>query len=101
MRRGWCYTQFSLQPYWIVNLPSETIARKIASRAVCMKFCMELWANSTEHEDLDDKLRNYPITEIKKYAGPQKSFKVIVETFCKHFSQREKVNKIEVSTPTY
>ncbi|XP_076668451.1 tRNA (guanine(10)-N(2))-methyltransferase TRMT11 isoform X1 [Andrena cerasifolii] len=82
-------------PYWIVNLPSETIARKIASRAVCMKFCMELWANSTEHEDLDDKLRNYPIAEIKKYAGPQKSFKVIVETFCKHFSQREKVNKIE------
>ncbi|XP_076177877.1 tRNA (guanine(10)-N(2))-methyltransferase TRMT11 isoform X2 [Ptiloglossa arizonensis] len=63
-------------PYWIVNLPSETVAHKIASRAVCMRFCMELW-------------------EIKKYAGPQKSFKVIVETFCKHFSQREKVNKIE------
>lgn len=58
---------------------------------------MELWANSKQAEDLHNKLKTYPISEIKKYAGPQTSFKVIVETFCKHFSQGEKVNKIEVS----
>ncbi|CAK9800267.1 tRNA (guanine(10)-N2)-methyltransferase homolog [Anthophora plagiata] len=82
-------------PYWIVNLPSENIAHKISSRAVGVRFCIELWANSKRIEDLHNKLKVYPITEIKKYAGPQKTFKIIVETFCKHFSQREKVNKIE------
>ncbi|CAL7945845.1 unnamed protein product [Xylocopa violacea] len=89
------YPKFKKHPYWIVNLPSESIAHDISSRAVCVRFCIELWANSKEIEDLHNKLKAYPITEIKKYSGPQKSFKVIVETFCKHFSQREKVNKIE------
>ncbi|XP_053970660.1 tRNA (guanine(10)-N2)-methyltransferase homolog [Hylaeus volcanicus] len=83
------------RPYWIVNLPSEAVALKISSRAVCVRFCMELWANSKKYDDLHNKLKNYPIAEIKKYGGPQKSFKVKVETFCKHFSQSEKVKKIE------
>ncbi|XP_076245628.1 tRNA (guanine(10)-N(2))-methyltransferase TRMT11 isoform X1 [Calliopsis andreniformis] len=89
------HPDWTKHPYWIVNLPSETLVYKIASRAVCVKFCMELWANNTNHEDFHKQLKNYPITEIKKYAGPRQSFKIIVETFCKHFSQREKVNKIE------
>lgn len=63
-----------------------------------MRFCLELWANSKQVENLHNKLKTYPISEINKYAGPHKSFKVIVETFCKHFSQDEKVNKIDVST---
>ncbi|XP_031837594.1 tRNA (guanine(10)-N(2))-methyltransferase TRMT11 isoform X3 [Nomia melanderi] len=89
------HVDFRVPPYWIVNLPSENIAHQIASRAVSVRSCIELWAHSKDYEDLHKKLRNYPITEIKKYGGPQKSFKVIVETFCKHFSQSEKVNKIE------
>ncbi|KZC04190.1 tRNA (guanine(10)-N2)-methyltransferase like protein [Dufourea novaeangliae] len=89
------HVNFRKHPYWIVNLPNEDIAHKIASRAVCMRFCMELWANSTDYENLHNKLKNYPVAEIKKHVGPQKSFKVTVETFCKHFSQSEKVNKIE------
>ncbi|XP_012141923.2 tRNA (guanine(10)-N(2))-methyltransferase TRMT11 isoform X1 [Megachile rotundata] len=82
-------------PYWIINLPSETIAHQISSRAVCVKFCMELWANSKTLEELHSKLKSYPVTEIKKHAGKNKSFKIKVETFCKHFPQCEKVNKIE------
>ncbi|KAK9294202.1 hypothetical protein QLX08_011122 [Tetragonisca angustula] len=89
------YPKLETHPYWIVNLPSENLVHNIASRAVCVRFCMELWANSKQAEDLHNKLKTYPISEIKKYAGPHKSFKVIVETFCKHFSQCEKVNKIE------
>ncbi|XP_076245629.1 tRNA (guanine(10)-N(2))-methyltransferase TRMT11 isoform X2 [Calliopsis andreniformis] len=92
------HPDWTKHPYWIVNLPSETLVYKIASRAVCVKFCMELWANNTNHEDFHKQLKNYPITEIKKYAGPRQSFKIIVETFCKHFSQREKVNKIELTS---
>lgn len=89
------HPELNTHPYWIVNLPSETVAHKIASRAVCVRFCLELWANSKQTENLHNKLKTYPISEINKYAGPHKSFKVIVETFCKHFSQGEKVNKID------
>lgn len=62
---------------------------------------MELWANSKKIEDLHRELKTYPITEIKKFFSPQRSFKVIVETFCKHFPQSEKVKKIEVSMCLY
>ncbi|OAD53615.1 tRNA (guanine(10)-N2)-methyltransferase like protein [Eufriesea mexicana] len=89
------HTDFRIAPYWIVNLPSEIMAHEISSRAVCVRFCIELWANSKNVEDLHNKLKTYPISEINKYAGPHKSFKVIVETFCKHFSQSEKINKID------
>ncbi|PBC30934.1 tRNA (guanine(10)-N2)-methyltransferase homolog isoform X1 [Apis cerana] len=89
------YPKLKEHPYWIINLPSENIANKISSRAVSVRFCMELWANSKTIEDLHSKLKNYPISEINKYAGPHKSFKIIVETFCKHFSQSEKVKKID------
>ena len=40
----------------------------IASRAVCVRFCMELWANSKQAEDLHNKLKTYPISEIKKWT---------------------------------
>ncbi|XP_006614919.1 tRNA (guanine(10)-N2)-methyltransferase homolog [Apis dorsata] len=89
------YPKLKEHPYWIVNLPSENIANKISSRAVSVRFCIELWANSKTIEDLHSKLKNYPISEINKYAGPHKSFKIIVETFCKHFSQSEKIKKID------
>lgn len=62
-----------------------------------MRFCIELWANSKTLEELHDKLKSYPVTEIKRHTGNNKSFKIIVETFCKHFPQCEKVNKIEVN----
>ncbi|XP_012344663.1 tRNA (guanine(10)-N2)-methyltransferase homolog isoform X1 [Apis florea] len=89
------YPKLKKHPYWIVNLPSENIANKISSRAVSVRFCIELWANGKTIEDLHNKLKSYPISEINKYAGPHKSFKIIVETFCKHFSQNEKVKKID------
>ncbi|XP_043794567.1 tRNA (guanine(10)-N2)-methyltransferase homolog isoform X2 [Apis laboriosa] len=92
------YPKLKEHPYWIVNLPSENIANKISSRAVSVRFCIELWANSKTIEDLHSKLKNYPISEINKYAGPHKSFKIIVETFCKHFSQSEKIKKIDITS---
>lgn len=38
----------------------------------------------------------YPEAEMESYFHPDNSFKIEVETFCKHFSQKEKVAKIEV-----
>ncbi|XP_046834823.1 tRNA (guanine(10)-N2)-methyltransferase homolog isoform X1 [Vespa crabro] len=83
------------QPYWIVDISSEKIVHKIASRAVSLRFCLELWANGKNNEELHNNLKTYPIEQIKLYADKEKSFKIIVETFCKHFSQGEKIQKIE------
>lgn len=81
------------QPYWIIETPSEKIVHEIASRAVSLRFCLELWANGKNYEELHSNLKTYPPEHIKLYSD--KSFKIIVETFCKHFSQYEKIQKIE------
>ncbi|KAL0881365.1 hypothetical protein ABMA27_001242 [Loxostege sticticalis] len=107
------------KPYWIVELPTEESARKIASRSVLLKNCIELWARAkTEsqlHTNLKSALNNSsskwivnennlnevsdthvcPSSLIYPCCSVDKSFKIEVETFCKHFSMKEKVDKIE------
>lgn len=109
------------KPYWIVELPTEDCVKKIASRSVLLKSCIELWSRAkTEtqlHENLKKSLANKtgkwildqnedgsllsnrdvcPSSLIESCCPVDKSFKVEVETFCKHFSMKEKVEKIEV-----
>ncbi|XP_025264263.1 tRNA (guanine(10)-N2)-methyltransferase homolog isoform X1 [Camponotus floridanus] len=79
-------------PYWIVDLPDENIVHQIVSRAISIRFCLELWAQGKQNEDLHNSLKAY---SVKNIIGEKRSFKIAVETFCKHFSQREKVDKIE------
>ena len=85
-----------MQPYWIVELPDEKALHKIANRCVSLRFALELWGHSTELSELHKSLREYPSERIKPYICKDKSFKIMVETFCKHFTQKEKVQKIEV-----
>lgn len=108
------------KPYWIVELPSEECAKKIASRSVLMKNCIELWSKANSVAQLHKNLKNSLLntsgkwTEVKdlyENSGSQlcpkevietccsakATFKVEVETFCKHFTMKEKVEKIEVS----
>lgn len=107
------------QPYWIVELPSESCVKQIASRSVLLKNCIELWSRAkTEaklHENLKRAIKNVsgkwkvpthsveisdshicPRDLLESCSDPKKSFKVEVETFCKHFSMKDKVEKIEV-----
>ncbi|CAK1579047.1 unnamed protein product [Parnassius mnemosyne] len=108
------------KPYWVVELPSEDHVRIIASRSVLVKNCIELWSHAKCEAQLHDNLKiaiknisgqwvsqlasddndlTYsqicPSELITACCNPSKSFKVDVETFCKHFSMREKVDKIE------
>ncbi|CAG9580128.1 unnamed protein product [Danaus chrysippus] len=107
------------RPYWIVELPEEDCIRKIASRSVLLKNCIELWSRAkTEdrlHENLKSAIKNVsckwiipdggnsyisdshicPSELLEACSDASKSFKIDVETFCKHFSIKEKVEKIE------
>ncbi|GBP89335.1 tRNA (guanine(10)-N2)-methyltransferase homolog [Eumeta japonica] len=108
----------SQKPYWIVELPDEESARKIASRSISLKSCIELWARAKTglqlHENLKQSLKNFQgkwLVPVKwkeldisdSHICPfillegmeEKSFKIEVETFCKHFSMSEKIEKIE------
>ncbi|XP_022826153.1 tRNA (guanine(10)-N2)-methyltransferase homolog [Spodoptera litura] len=107
------------KPYCIVEMPSEDCVRKIASRSVLLKNCIELWARaktvSQLHVNLKNSLKNStgswvagekdnngisntclcPKELIESSCPLKKSFKIEVETFCKHYSMKEKVSKIE------
>jgi len=86
------------QPYWIVDLFDENAVHQVASRAVSLRFCLELWTQAKRNEDLHSSLKTYSVKNSETMSrDKKKSFKIVVETFCKHFSQREKINKIEVS----
>lgn len=109
------------KPYWIVELPSEEWAKKIASRSLLLKNCIELWARAKTESQLHMNLKNALLNKTNRWiicesngnvgsdcdlcpnelihtcCSVDKSYKVDVETFCKHFSMKEKVEKIEVS----
>lgn len=110
-----------MKPYWVVELPSEECAKQIASRSVLLRNCIELWSRAkTEtqlHQNLQEAYNNStgkwliknnsshstsdlhvcPKELIENCCSEQNSFKVDVETFCKHFKMKEKVEKIEVN----
>ncbi|XP_072929395.1 tRNA (guanine(10)-N(2))-methyltransferase homolog [Epargyreus clarus] len=107
------------KPYWIVELPSEECVRKIASRSILVKNCIELWSSATTEANLHRNLKNALNNNTGEWLTPEnsvngkcdthvcpselitaccdvkKSFKVDIETFCKHFSLKEKVQKVE------
>ena len=81
-----------------MDLSDENLIHQIASRAVSLRFCLELWGQAKKNEELHNSLKAYSIKNLETLViEKKKSFKIVVETFCKHFSQREKINKIEVS----
>ncbi|KAJ8921986.1 hypothetical protein NQ315_008623 [Exocentrus adspersus] len=83
------------EPYWIVEFASERDVQLLASRSVSLRNCLELWGHEKEVWKLHEKLKCYPRNLMDPYLQPNKSFKIEVETFCKHFTQKEKVDKIE------
>uniref|UniRef100_A0A1B6DG38 Uncharacterized protein n=1 Tax=Clastoptera arizonana TaxID=38151 RepID=A0A1B6DG38_9HEMI len=85
----------SAHPFWIVDLPNEDSARKIASRSVCLRRVIELWGHQKTIPALHQQLKEVPKDFWKPYCARNKSFKIKVETFCNSQSQREKVQKIE------
>ncbi|CAO1429010.1 unnamed protein product [Diamesa serratosioi] len=85
-----------LQPYWIVENVSEEDLTKLASRSMSIRFVMEIWSSSNESATFHDNLIQFSANpELDHFFDADKSFKVIVETYNKHFTQKEKVAKIE------
>ncbi|XP_053670305.1 tRNA (guanine(10)-N2)-methyltransferase homolog [Anopheles nili] len=87
------------RPFWIVEMQNDDSARKIASRSISLRCIFELWAHSSSglasfHEELQRYIDTNKTT-LHDYFESKKSFKISVETYNKHFNQKEKVAKIE------
>lgn len=116
----WVEQPSHTKPYWIVEFQSEETIHKIASRSITLKNCIEIWSRAKTiaqlHKNMRQSLHNetedwitatleknlksseYDICPkhlISKYFPEGCSFKINVETFCKHFSMPEKIRKIE------
>lgn len=79
-----------------MQFPSETDVALLANRSVSLRNCLELWGYANTIESLHEKLKKVPNDIMSQHFKPNKSFKIEVETFCKHFTQKDKVEKIEV-----
>lgn len=86
------------QPFWIVELPSDESARKIASRSISIRCILELWSHSKTIPLLHENVKKYLVENdklVKPLFTEDQSFKITVETYNKHFTHQEKVDKIE------
>ncbi|KAH8391635.1 hypothetical protein KR200_002685 [Drosophila serrata] len=91
-------TEQTLKPFWLVEFPNEETAMKYASRSIALRAMFELYAHSRKLPEFHERLRSHVDTnrsELAEYFRPDTSFKITVETYNKHFSQREKIDKIE------
>lgn len=60
-----------------------------------LRNCVELWGHDKSLDLLHTSLRA-KCQSFAPYFDPLGSFKIEVETFGKHFTQNEKVQKLEV-----
>ncbi|EDW34634.1 GL21470 [Drosophila persimilis] len=87
-----------LKPFWLVEFPNEKTALQYASRSIALRAIFELYSHSNTLPEFHNRLRSHVDThhkEIARLFSSDVSFKITVETYNKHFSQREKVEKIE------
>lgn len=83
-------------PYWIVEFQDEAAVRKLASRSVSIKSISELWGQGTTRPTFHSELKKTLASMTdSKYFDKSRDFKIIVETYNKHFLHREKVALIE------
>lgn len=79
-----------------MEFPDESEARKLASRSVSIRSISELWGFGTERSAFHTDLKkNLDTMQNSKYFEATSDFKIIVETYNKHFLHKEKVDKIE------
>lgn len=82
------------KPYWLIYLQDEQSAKQLASRSVSLRCILELWSCSDNFDLFHTNLQQY----CNDYEKPEifdQTFRIIVETYNRHFTQSEKVEKIE------
>ncbi|CAA2959026.1 tRNA (guanine(10)-N2)-methyltransferase homolog [Olea europaea var. sylvestris] len=82
-------------PFHFVNIPSEEIARNIASRSILVKGIYELWGDGQSFEELEEAVKSYPDERKLPYLSRDSTFKINVESFGKVISFEEQNNRLQ------
>ncbi|XP_049994082.1 tRNA (guanine(10)-N2)-methyltransferase homolog isoform X1 [Alexandromys fortis] len=86
---------YGKSPFWILNIPSEDIARNLMKRTVCAKSIFELWGHGKSPEELYTSLKNYPVEKMVPFLHSESTYKIKIHTFNKTLTQEEKVKRID------
>ncbi|KAF5286599.1 hypothetical protein FQR65_LT12508 [Abscondita terminalis] len=84
-----------LQPYWIVEFNKEEDVKLLASRSLSIRYCLELWGNARNLDELHQNIKALPSSFVEDHLLPNKTFKIAVQSFCKHLTQADKVKRIQ------
>lgn len=88
------------KPFCYIELPNDAYAKQLAARSISIRCILELWSSATNYTEFHLTLRQYidahrTDAQFAAQFDRNVSFRVTVETYNKHFSQKEKVEKIE------
>lgn len=79
-------------------MPNDAAAIRLAGRSISLRCILEQWSHSQQLSEFHATNQNYIASNANYVAdlcSSEKSFRITVETFNRHFSQTEKVEKIE------
>ncbi|KAK3579848.1 hypothetical protein CHS0354_015263 [Potamilus streckersoni] len=82
-------------PFLVVDLPSEDGAIQIMSRTLLVRSAYELWGQGKSHEEMYRNLAAFHTDRMAPYFSANTTFKIMVESFNKTITQKEKVQRIE------
>lgn len=86
------------KPFFIIELPNDELALKLAARCASIRSVIEHWANASSCDLFHSQLKEYIASHqddphlVELYKA---SFRITVETFNKRIQQKEKIDKIE------
>lgn len=92
-----------LKPFLVIELPNDECAKQLISRSVAIRCILELWSIATSYDGFHQQMKelielNAGNAEFSRLFAKETSFRVTVESYMKHFSQKDKVDKIETLT---
>jgi len=82
-------------PWVIIELNSDDEAKKLLSRSLSTKHCIQLWGEGKSYNEFHSNMRNFPYSQHAQLLSAERSFKVNVESFQRKTSRDEKIQRIE------
>ena len=85
------------EPWVIIDLEDEAAAKRLISRSISTRFCVELWADSPTRDGLHTANRKFiedSEETLKDAFDENKSFKVHADAFMKRYTMEEKLKRI-------
>ncbi len=82
-------------PFVIVDLASEAEAKRLCSRSISTKYCIELWTDANSFDNMHEQIKSLPEDFVQPYLHESLTFKVYIEAFMKKYTYDERLAKIE------